>query len=382
MSHHDDPSVPCVWLVVQCRWDAERAVFVCRQAPDGAALHDEGPVCQLRRPENDRRGRAAAEEVADVQHPAAHVHPAQVHVRQAHPGQAGEVLHEGDSRGSWHCVQRHRVMHAGFRRCLDRAASGDVLVGRLPAMSWSGGFRRCVGRAAYGNVLVGRLTAMCWSGGLRQCVGRAAYGNVLAGRLPAMCGSVGFRHGAVYSGVPDPRGLGFESAYCSRDQRKSMFGNWRWRYGWCGGGRGRSVSLCVVACCSTRLSRGCSLCSPVFTPVSCDEISVLSCGGGGGQSGNTPSFLACSHFISFLQRLRLYIFSLFCRNVLAWRRCFKVTCSVYFCRVGGGAATSIWWWWWWWYFLPVDCQRHQLLFVTEIWLAEWLWLRKGCNRCA
>ena len=74
-------------------------VFQASQRP----VHDdERPVRQLRGPEDDWRGGAAAEKDAHVQDPTAHGHAAQVHVRQAHPGQAGEVLHEGLPRAAEH----------------------------------------------------------------------------------------------------------------------------------------------------------------------------------------------------------------------------------------------------------------------------------------
>ena len=89
-----------------------RAVRLQRQR---AARHDEGPVRQLRGAEDDRRGRAHAAQGAHAQDPPARGLAAQVHVRQAHHRQAGEVLHEGARAGP------HRAAAAG-RRAL--AAAG------------------------------------------------------------------------------------------------------------------------------------------------------------------------------------------------------------------------------------------------------------------
>lgn len=64
-----------------------------------AARDDEGPVRELRGAEDDRRSRADAAQGADAQDPAAHRVAAQVHLRQAHNRQAGEVLHEDARAG-------------------------------------------------------------------------------------------------------------------------------------------------------------------------------------------------------------------------------------------------------------------------------------------
>lgn len=73
-----------------------RAVRVQRQR---APRHDEGPVRQLRRAEDDRRGRAHAAQGAHAQDPAARGIAAQVHVRQAHNRETGEILYEGARAG-------------------------------------------------------------------------------------------------------------------------------------------------------------------------------------------------------------------------------------------------------------------------------------------
>lgn len=74
-------------------------VVVLFQRP---ARDDEGSVRQLRGAEDDRRVGADAAQSADAQDPAAPVLAAQVHIRQAHHRQAGEVLHEGCRRPGPH----------------------------------------------------------------------------------------------------------------------------------------------------------------------------------------------------------------------------------------------------------------------------------------
>lgn len=59
-----------------------------------AARDDEGSVRELRGAEDDRRERADAAQGADAQDPTASEFAAEVHVREAHHRQVGEVLHE------------------------------------------------------------------------------------------------------------------------------------------------------------------------------------------------------------------------------------------------------------------------------------------------
>lgn len=56
--------------------------------------HDEGPVRQLRRAEDDRRRGARPAQDPHAQDPPPPGQSAQVHLRQAHHRQAREVLHE------------------------------------------------------------------------------------------------------------------------------------------------------------------------------------------------------------------------------------------------------------------------------------------------
>lgn len=60
---------------------------------------DEGSVRKLRGPKDDWRGRADAAQGADAQDPAPYRVIAQVHVRQTHHREAGEVFHEGAGAG-------------------------------------------------------------------------------------------------------------------------------------------------------------------------------------------------------------------------------------------------------------------------------------------
>lgn len=60
-----------------------------------APRDDEGPVRELRGAEDDRRERAESAQDPDAQDPATPKLAAEIHVREAHHRQAGEVLHEG-----------------------------------------------------------------------------------------------------------------------------------------------------------------------------------------------------------------------------------------------------------------------------------------------
>ena len=57
-------------------------------------FNDERPVRQLRGAEDDRRGRSGSASHAYAEDKAPRACPAQVHVRQAHSGQAREVFYE------------------------------------------------------------------------------------------------------------------------------------------------------------------------------------------------------------------------------------------------------------------------------------------------
>ena len=69
-----------------------------RQPELAAAHHDEGPVRQLRGPEDDRRGGDQPAQDPDAQDPATHLDAAEVHVREAHPRQDGEILSQEQHR--------------------------------------------------------------------------------------------------------------------------------------------------------------------------------------------------------------------------------------------------------------------------------------------
>lgn len=68
------------------------------QAAERTLHNDEGPVRQLCGPENDRPRRSPSEKAPPTEDPAAHRHPAPVRLREAHPRQAGKVLHEEQRR--------------------------------------------------------------------------------------------------------------------------------------------------------------------------------------------------------------------------------------------------------------------------------------------
>ena len=53
--------------------------------------HDEGPVCQLRCPEDDQRGGGNPSEDLDAQHPQ-HPDPKEVHLWKTHPGKVRAIL--------------------------------------------------------------------------------------------------------------------------------------------------------------------------------------------------------------------------------------------------------------------------------------------------
>lgn len=83
------------------------------------ACDDEGPVRQLRGAEDDRRVGAHAAQGADAQDPAAPVLAAQVHLRQTHHRQAGEVLHEGGcGPGPHRPSPQHRAL--GTKHCIPK----------------------------------------------------------------------------------------------------------------------------------------------------------------------------------------------------------------------------------------------------------------------
>lgn len=83
------------------------------------ARHDEGPVRQLRGPEDDRRERADPAQGADAQDSPALELTAQVHVRQTHNRQVGEVLHEGARFDGLHRRRIRTDRSADQRRALD-----------------------------------------------------------------------------------------------------------------------------------------------------------------------------------------------------------------------------------------------------------------------
>lgn len=91
-----------------------------QKRPQRPLHHDERPVCQLRGPEDDRRLGAEPEEGVDPQDPALRDPPPQVSLREAHPGQAGEVLHEEQrDQPVWDPAERNHVI-VGRRRRLWR----------------------------------------------------------------------------------------------------------------------------------------------------------------------------------------------------------------------------------------------------------------------
>lgn len=65
-----------------------------RQSQLGAPHHDEGPVRQLRRPEDDRRCRDQPAQDLDAQDPTSFFYFTKVYLRQTYSGQGREVLPE------------------------------------------------------------------------------------------------------------------------------------------------------------------------------------------------------------------------------------------------------------------------------------------------
>ena len=87
-----------------------------RQSQLGAAHHDEGPVRQLRRPEDDRRGWDQSAEDPHAQDPTSLLHTKEIHLREAHPGQGGEVLPQEQHGPGTHRAARDNVTRRDFHQ--------------------------------------------------------------------------------------------------------------------------------------------------------------------------------------------------------------------------------------------------------------------------
>lgn len=83
-----------------------------RRTPERPLYHDERPVCQLRRTEDDRFGRASSAKAPATEDPAAHLDSPALRVRKTHSRQAGKVLFEKQRGARTHrCrAEQHRAM--------------------------------------------------------------------------------------------------------------------------------------------------------------------------------------------------------------------------------------------------------------------------------
>jgi len=69
-------------------------VVVMVQSAECAVYDDEGPVCQLRRAEDDRRGGRAAAQDDVAEDTSSCCRAPQVRIRQTHPCETREILHK------------------------------------------------------------------------------------------------------------------------------------------------------------------------------------------------------------------------------------------------------------------------------------------------